>query len=484
MHAADAPALSFSRPSLIALAVIGVSLLAIFGIATADGDVLPIAILLAAAALPVAFLIATQTLVWNERYIFYVAIVVLILQCATFRVREIEDKSIDLQVLIKLACIGYLAVLSMSVMVRSWPRQLQGEISLWLLFLFYFLILSAISIQPQIAFVENFSNFFAFLYIYNIARVLGKKNLVSIIITSCFILCVVSVAVYFAIPQLGRMSDWVNGLFIPTSRLTGVFGTANAAGAAAAIGIMLTVLYSGVSPRRPLFYLLIAPMAFCLILSNNRMSIAAMGIAFFYVYLARGHVAIKLTVGLLLLAIGTLLFVSFGDSIMTGLSRSGSADEITSGTGRTRIWAVVIDLWLDRPFFGYGPGSAKFILPVHPMLFKAAAHPHNMYLSVLFAGGLVGVVLFLTSLVMTLRRAWSVHAHGAIALIIFYLVYGITEPVLGGMASFLSFSFYVIPCLLLADRTEPGRLPSRTSRASPFRYLGLDARAPQWKISS
>lgn len=178
-----------------------------------------------------------------------------------------------------------------------------------------------------------------------------------------------------------------------------------------------------------------------------------------------------------------MLFVSFGDTIMTGLSRSGSADEITSGTGRTRIWAVVIDLWLERPFFGYGPGSAKFILPVHPMLFKAAAHPHNLYLSVLFAGGLVGIVLFLTSLTMTIRRAWSQQAHAAIALIIFYLIYGITEPVLGGMVSFLSFCFYAIPCLLLVEEPQ-ARPASRGSPASPFRYLPIAARGPHMKMST
>ncbi len=472
-----------SVPLLAALAVLGTSALTIFAVAAAEGDALPIAILLAAMTLPIVFLVGAQTLVWNERYAFYAAIVILILQCATFRVREISDKSIDLQVLIKLSVIASFVALAMSATVRSWARRGKSEVSLWLCFFLYYLAISSISVQPQISFVENFSNFFAFLYIYNISRIMGTKNLASIIISACYALCLASIVAYFFIPQLGRMSDWVNGVFVPTSRLTGVFGTANAAGAAASIGIMLTVLFSNISPRRPLFYMLIVPMAFCLIVSNNRMSLAAMGISFFYVYLMRGHIALKLAIALLLLAIGALVFVSFGDTIMTGLSRSGSADEITSGTGRTRIWAVVIDLWLQRPLFGYGPGSAKFILPVHPMLFKAAAHPHNMYLSVLFAGGLVGITLFLTSLVMTLRRAWAKQAHAVIALVIFYLIYGVTEPVLGGMVSFLSFSFYVIPCFLLSDQPDPRSRASQPAK-SPFRYLGLDTPTASWKPSS
>ncbi len=155
--------------------------------------------------------------------------------------------------------------------------------------------------------------------------------------------------------------------------------------------------------------------------------------------------------------------------ILAGVSRSGSVDEITSGTGRTRIWAVVIDLWTQRPLFGYGAGSAKFILPVHPLLFEAAAHAHNLYLNILFAGGLVGLGLFLTAVVTATRAAWRQHLHSVIALIVFLLVYGITEPTIGGIASFLAMTFYAMLILPTSGGEGVGRLSLSCPAATPFR---------------
>lgn len=458
-------------PAITAVAITAALALCVIALSATEGEGLPPLIMLAAVPLPILLFVGTQTLVWNERYAFYAAILIIILQCATLRVREIEDKSVDLQILIKLACVGSMLMLALSAMARRWPLRESSEALLWFAFFAYMIGTSARSVQPAVSFVETLSNIAGFVYIYSLVRFLGVRNVASILISACFVLCLLSIAAYILNPQLGRMSDWVNGAFIPTSRLTGVFGTANAAGAAAAIGIMLTVLFSGFSARRPLFYVLIAPMVVCLLASNNRMSVAAMGAGLLYVYAMRGRFGVKFALGLLLAALGTLVMASFGDAIMSGLSRSGSADEITSGTGRTRIWAVVIDLWLEQPLFGYGAGSVKFILPFHPLLFKAAAHAHNMYLSILFSGGIVGLSIFLTSLVLTLRRAWRNRAHGTIGLVIFYLLYGITEPAIGGVISFLSLSFYALPCLALVSRPKAAAPRSAAPAIVPFRYL-------------
>ncbi len=458
-------------PAATAVAIVAAIALLVISLSATEGESLPPVIMLAALPLPLLLFVGTQTLVWNERYAFYAAILIIILQCATLRVREIEDKSIDLQILLKLGSVGSILMLSLTALVRRWPLGEAAEALLWFSFFAYMIATSTQSVQPAVSFIETVSNIAGFLYVYSLMRLLGVRNTVSILISACFVLCLLSIAAYILNPQLGRMSDWVNGAFIPTSRLTGVFGTANSAGAAAAVGIMLTVLFSGLSPRRPLFYLLIAPMAFCLLASNNRMSVAAMGAGFLYVYVMRGRFGIKFALGLLVAALGVLVMASFGDAIMSGLSRSGSVDEITSGTGRTRIWAVVIELWLERPLFGYGAGSAKFILPFHPMLFKAAAHAHNMYLNILFSGGLVGLTIFLTSLVLTLRRAWAKRAHKTIGIAIFYLLYGMTEPTVGGLVSFLSLCFYALPCLVLATRATASRSGGTASAVAPFRFV-------------
>ena len=128
--------------------------------------------------------------------------------------------------------------------------------------------------------------------------------------------------------------------------------------------------------------------------------------------------------------------ILFADDLIALVSRSSNETEILTLTGRTRIWAVVIDLWRQSPLFGYGFGSALYILPVHPDLFHAAAHSHNLYLEQLFSGGIIGIGLFACSMAITIVVAWRTRAARELSLVIFFLVYGMTEPVIYGPVSF------------------------------------------------
>ena len=472
-----APGGNGSFVSAVALALIAATAFAITAAAWVESDPLPLMIMAGAASLPFLLFTGAQALAWNGPYTFCLAVVIVVLQCATLRMREISDKSIDAQILMKLACLGGMCALALSGAVRISLRRRMPGIAVWLCFLVYMILTSFEAVQPQIALVETISNLATVLFLYAIAQMFGARNLVNALIAACFVLCLLSIAAYVLQPQLGRMSDWVNGAFVPTSRLTGVFGTANAAGASAGVGIMLTGLFSGVSRRRPLFYVLVLPMLLCLIVSNNRMSMFAVGTCFLYVYAMKGRIGLKFAVALLLAAIGTLVMASFGDQILEGMSRSGSASEITSGTGRTRIWSVVIDLWKDRPLFGYGAGSAKYILPIHPLLFAAAAHAHNLYLNILFAGGAVGLLLFLAGLVSTLRRTLVIRSHGLVGMLIFYLLYGMTEPAVGGLVSFVSFGFYAIIVLALCPVEDLRMLAGPHRGATPFRIAQSEVAA-------
>ena len=51
-------------------------------------------------------------------------------------------------------------------------------------------------------------------------------------------------------------------------------------------------------------------------------------------------------------------------------------------------------------------GSALYILPVHPDLFQAAAHAHSLYLEQLFSGGIIGLGLFVSSILLTMVLAF------------------------------------------------------------------------------
>ncbi|WP_375461963.1 O-antigen ligase family protein [uncultured Enterovirga sp.] len=440
---------SFQVAGFLAVSAIAAAALvsAVFG-----ADWLPLAILVAALSLPIGLFAGVQALRWGPGYATGLAIVGIILLCATFRIREIEDKSIDAQIALRLLATGLVTITAATAFLVTHRRTSPVAMpTAWVAFLLYVMATSAWSLQPAVSLVETFANLAAFAFLCAYRRILGESALVRTLLAACFTLCCLSIAAYLLNPQLGRMSDWVNGVFVPTSRLSGVFGTANAAGAAAGLGILLTLLLAKLSWRRPWIYVLLAPMLFCLAASNNRMSVVATVASLIYAWIAAGERALKLVLLALGIGVATLVMALSGDAILESLSRSGSVEEITSGTGRTRIWSVVLDLWMQKPLVGYGEGSAKFILPVHPLLFKAAAHAHNLYLNVLFAGGIVGLTLFAVALARTLRRGVSQGNHRPIALLLFPLIYGLTEPAIGGFVSFVGLCFYGAAILIAAS---------------------------------
>lgn len=433
-------------------------------------DALPLLILTLGLVLPVALFAGIEALRWKAGYATMLAVVAIILLCATFRVREIEDKSIDAQIalrLLALALVGLAAATSFLLTGSKGPVILPAA---WLAFLLYTALTSAWSLQPAVSSVETLSNLAAFVFVCAYRRTLGRGALIRMLLVACVALCCLSVLAYVLAPQLGRMSDWVNGAFVPTSRLSGIFGTANAAGAAAGLGILLLILLADLSWRKPWFYVLLAPMIFCLIASNNRMSIVAVVVCLLLVWIVTGERVLKTALLVLGAGCALLLMALLGDSVLEALSRSGSADEITSGTGRTRIWAVVLDLWMQQPLLGYGEGSAKFILPIHPMLFKAAAHAHNLYLNVLMSGGIVGLSLFLVALGATLRRAVRNEAYREAALVLFPLVYGLTEPAIGGLVSFVALCFYSAVALIFAPPHDVVRPAARPRTAAVLNF--------------
>ena len=459
------------------IAGIGITALGTAGIGLIDGDYLPTAIVFATIVVPFALFATAQAVSWNEPYATLYCVAIITLQSAVFRIRDIDDKSVDSQIILKLACLALMAGMVVSALTRRRaPFSQPSDIVLWLLFLLYLLATTLISVDPKTAMIECISNVFGFFFLLSISFMLSPRRLVESIVWACFCLCLMSMTAYVLDPQLGRMSDWVNGAFVPTSRLQGVFGTANAAGAAGAFGLVTLLLLAGYSKRRLAFWMLAVPFATCMILSNNRMAVGASIAALTLVYVKRRGSPMKIAIAIFLLSLGALLFANYGDFFLEKLSRSGSADEITSGTGRTRIWAVVIDLWTQRPIFGYGAGSAKYILPHHPLLFLAAAHAHNLYLNILFAGGLVGLGIFLLNVGSAIRRLWRKRSDNSLGLIFFFLVYGITEPTIGGLVSFISISFYAVivfsfypeECLLSPGKVHSKAGVSHIEHAIPF----------------
>jgi O-antigen ligase len=221
--------------------------------------------------------------------------------------------------------------------------------------------------------------------------------------------------------------------------MRGITGSPNSIGGEAALGIMMVTLYWREYCRRTRYLCAFSVLVFlaAIVLSQSRSPIAAvLVILLCNAFFRPGRGALAIAGGILGVASFIAIF-PFIDSILALLSRSGSAEEILTATGRSEIWAVVIDLWTQKPIHGWGYGAMLYILPTYPGLFEAAAHAHNLYLEVLVGGGVIGLGLLLLAIASTLFWGIRVGDRRALALVFFILLRGITEAApFSGVAGF------------------------------------------------
>jgi O-antigen ligase len=255
------------------------------------------------------------------------------------------------------------------------------------------------------------------------------------------------------------MQGWTpEGGFGEIGRMKGITGSANGIGLIAALGLVLSILYfrEFTAFGKGTALALIPSAAACLVLSNNRSSMMGVAAALWFSFMSRKNIGFKVMLTVLLGIVGIAALALFSDVIFAALSRSGKVDEITTATGRAAIWSVVLEMWAQQPLHGYGYASALAILPLDPRLFHAAAHAHNMYLELLFAGGVILLGLFLYAIWQTFRQALRIGAINETALLVFFLLRGLTEATpFSGMASFSSFAFSLTLALIFAPLARP-----------------------------
>jgi O-antigen ligase len=413
----------------IGLAVVAVSFAAL-------DEPLAAAIVIALPLLPFLYFAGIRGLAGDRGFAALLAVATIFVLCANFRYREFTEKSIDFQIALKVAAIAATLALS-AISFRTIVRHLYLHgLAYWLAFYGFLVFSSSYAMAPAHAAVCTLSLLASFLFLCHLCVKFGPIRLVEALVWTGLLMCIVSLVVYVAVPSFGRMFDWVGDELVLTSRLQGIFGATNGAGSAAATLFLLTAVYYVGQPyaSRMVAYPTLATSFLCLVLSNNRMALGSLALSGLLYFLVSGRFGRKLV---LVLSLGMIVMVPvllFPDDIFSMLSRSGSADEITSGTGRTRIWAVVLELVPQAWLFGHGYASGQHILPMRPDLFQAAAHAHNLYLEVLFCGGVIGLALLLWCILTSLVLAVRVGGARELALFSFFLTYGITEPIIGGTA--------------------------------------------------
>jgi len=383
-----------------------------------------------------------------------VATVLIFFAAMTFwRVRDYADKSVDAQVLFKMLGIGASLALPIAAIVAGRLRVTHRVHIAWLLFLGSLMMTSVYAINPPLALLYTAAFIGCFLFAIWLNGFFSETEVATILNGTIGLVAILSLVVYFVNPELGRMQAWLGDEFGSNDRIRGIAASPNGLGSMTAFGLILSMLYfRSASPQQRAIMIAAAPFELaCLVMSDNRTGMLMLLLAPVAMAARRGNRALNILVltlaGCLVLTVLTLA----PDLVFGSVSRTGEADEVTSGNGRALIWSVVLERIGQQPLFGYGYGSATFILPQDPRLFSVAAHTHNLYLEVLFSGGALALLLFLAALVVTFYDGIRNHCFEPLLILSFFLLRGIFEPApFGGVPTYAGYVFFMMVAFVAA----------------------------------
>jgi O-antigen ligase len=257
--------------------------------------------------------------------------------------------------------------------------------------------------------------------------------------------------------------------------MRGVTPQPNTLGAVAAFTILLAVMYFQVftTRQRVLAAVAILISAFCLVYSDSRTSIATLALCLLLWWLRRSNVALNLFT-IVAAALAAMLIITFVPNVSAYLSRGEAGPtDLSSLNGRSRIWNVAWESIYAHPYLGQGYGASRLILPMDERLFGAAVNTHNVYIELLFSGGVVLFGLFVLVVAASVFRSAIQGRTEALIMLLFFLIRGAAEATpYGGLPLFPAFVFYIAVSLCLARspagfQTSPARAGLRPAFAGP-----------------
>ncbi len=97
---------------------------------------------------------------------------------------------------------------------------------------------------------------------------------------------------------------------------------------------------------------------------------------------------------------------------------------------RIHMWKYGIERWLERPLFGWGIGSERYLMKekwpegVYGRNYYVPPHFHNIYLEILVRFGLVGFWLLASIVFLIYREVWRKYREGLLPADWFYFLFG------------------------------------------------------------
>ncbi|NRT58340.1 O-antigen ligase family protein [Sphaerotilus uruguayifluvii] len=284
-------------------------------------------------------------------------------------------------------------------------------------------------------------------------------------------------------------AGWVPGLSI---RLWGIGSSPNSIGPLALLSLLLE--YIAPTRDRRLRWLLVGCGLATLVLAQSKTAWMATLVAGTCVSLFRfgldrqGRLrfgtVIFVTALLSLLLIGMLIVPP--QKLMAAVSETKAGSELVTLTGRSQIWNVAIDVWLEHPLFGYGP-------TIWDPAFRAslgmpfATHAHNQWLQSLSQGGAfsaLALLLYLVVMIIGCIRMTRPTRGASLAILIFVLIRSMTETPLTVSTLFNGEMFTHMLLAVIAARglSLPRTVPASRIASAVIAPAAVDRTSPLARI--
>jgi len=139
---------------------------------------------------------------------------------------------------------------------------------------------------------------------------------------------------------------------------------------------------------------------------------------------------------------------------MAIVSKSGDADELTSATGRSEIWAYTIRLLAERPIVGYGAATSKYYLE------RYSRYTHNMILNVAFSTGIIGGFACVMMVLGRIRALFSISHPLPDGIVAFIVLNGFFENVIFAVITGMPTILWIMTLRRSANRFFVRRIES------------------------
>ena len=370
-----------------------------------------------------------------------------------------EEVGLDFQVLAKLGLIGLGGLYGLHGMLTrpNARRVLFSFPVMWILIIMGFYVAAIpFSTSPRNSLVSTCSIVGVLLMTVTALDHLGVMKTVKAIFYGMALFIVGSWVFYFAFPKIGVLEEAIaGGKFV--YRMSGL-AHANTLGQFSGLTVVLSVILFYSYKQRSLFIVFIGVLALgALVNSYSRTSLMATILALFvgyrHIYFRKeyfGRYLLAFTVLLLgLLVMSTQ--VDLGEKIaskMQLLSKSDDAEELTTATGRSVIWAHAIFLLQDRPMTGFGAATQKYHFEDHSL------YTHNMFFNIAFSAGYIAGIAALFMIFGRLRALFINRHPLSDAIVVFIVVNGLFENVIFSILAGLPTMLWILALawpLLLDD---------------------------------